>query len=183
MSLNDNWATVKSTSSWTTCSAEPHQPPHSLQPFCTLSLLSISSFVSSRATRHSACESFSWQSILSKSVTLLWADSFSMPVWFWPRQCPLDSFFPCLLQTMACWLRIVVWSFYLCYLNNCKVLSSLTQRWTAIFGVQMQSLKGYNYAYASFILLLLICAGGTFLYYICRPRQKRRENQLKFDYK
>ena len=53
----------------------------------------------------------------------------------------------------------------------------------AIFGVQMQSLQGWNYAYASFMLLMLVCAAGTLLYNIFRPYKKQRENVLNFDYK
>lgn len=57
----------------------------------------------------------------------------------------------------------------------------LTQN-NSIFGVQMQSLQGWNYAYASFILLMLVCCLGTFFYYIWRPHKKQKENKLNFEY-
>ena len=47
----------------------------------------------------------------------------------------------------------------------------------------MQSLQGWNYAYASFVVLMLLCGSVTFMYYVLRPYKKQKENRLNFDYK
>ncbi|KAI8909343.1 LMBR1-like membrane protein-domain-containing protein [Powellomyces hirtus] len=52
----------------------------------------------------------------------------------------------------------------------------------SIFGVQMQNLRGIQYGYDAFIFVLLGFAFFTVAYTLYRPRSKRRENNMNFNY-
>ncbi|KAI9355736.1 hypothetical protein DFJ73DRAFT_258176 [Zopfochytrium polystomum] len=50
----------------------------------------------------------------------------------------------------------------------------------SLFGVQIQNLRGVQYAYDAFIFMLLAFAGVTMAYNIYRPYKKQRENRMNF---
>lgn len=64
--------------------------------------------------------------------------------------------------------------------NNCKTYIIKPK---ALFGIQLQTLAGFNYAYAALIFLLLLCLAITSLYYSVRPYRKQKENMLSFNLK